>query len=155
MKNAVNRLNTFGNHLFNFTVSLLFVIFAVTRLQKQPKISSDSRIVLFGNTYNNCYIRFIPNIDLSSQFNINTKQIFLYCISKTGRRHEMCWSKIVKRDDPKTYFQPVRNSYPFKIEEGFNKFDTFTFELRGHIYPYVGMMMDVSYGEFTYYKNKK
>ena len=130
----------------------LCVIILLDFLHKQPKIVSESKIIEFEHKTNECYLKFIPNIDLTSIFRYNTKQVFLYCISKNGKRHEMCWSETVKINDTKIFYHAVINNYSFNISEGSNEFTEYKFELRGNIFPWIGRIVDVKLGTFSYKK---
>lgn len=93
---------------------------------------------------------FYPNIDLSSQFNFNTKQIFLYLIARTGEREEMVWSKIVKNGESYKLNDLEKSNYSFSV--GID--GPLLFELRGNVFPFVGQMKDIHYATVDYRRAK-
>lgn len=89
---------------------------------------------------------FEPNIDLTPQFTFNTKQIFLYLTIRAGEKEEMVWSKIVRNGDEYRFFSKQASNYIFSAPE----LRTCELELRGNVFPYVGQILDVSYGAIKY-----
>lgn len=146
MKNTISRISSFSSALFHCTLGLLISITIVSYLIGTPEVSSDIQITRIspGNSYRIC--EFIPNVDLRPQFNFNTKQIFLYLVMKESNRSEMIWHKIVKNGEKYNFIETLR-SIPFSTTKGNNTFD---FELRGSIFPFVGQMKDVKYGMLSY-----
>lgn len=155
MKNFSLRASQFFSYLFQSTTTLCFVIFVFGLCLKRKEIDCHPKVTLFGHKQNNCYLRFNPNTDLTSLFNINTKQVFLYAVCITGRRHEMVWSKIVQKKDVKKFADVVSANYPFRIVEGVEKHPVLKFEMRGSIVPHVGAAEDIKFAEFTYKQKPK
>jgi signal peptidase complex subunit 3 len=149
MKSFYDRTCYFGSVSFNATLALLFTIFAISYLSPSPKLTAGLRIDNYKNNMEYKVLYFYPNIDLSSQFNFNTKQIFLYLTykTKTGNKQEMVWSKIIKNGDKYSLFNKEASNYIFTGDQHIKEC---IFELRGNIYPYVGQLKDISFGEVVY-----
>lgn len=82
---------------------------------------------------------FNPQADLTEYFHLNVKQVFLYLKMHHKRTSEIIWSRIVQRGDEKRFFNHVINNYRFfDIPDG----TVVKFELRGCIFPYVGIVQD-------------
>lgn len=129
--------------VFNFTIVLLAIIFALSYTIKRELPASNLTIThnSFTNRNRN-NIEFLPNIDLSSQFNLNVKQIFLYLkVNYDDQNSDMVWSSIVKRDNKKSFMKKCYRGYelpPITAKK-------VVFELRGCVFPYIGMVNDVLY----------
>lgn len=149
MKNTMERFSTFSTALFSTTLGLFFAIFLYSYLNPRPQIHGDISIPWISDTKASYKaLRFIPNIDLGSQFTLNTKQIFLYLIlkDKISNKEEMVWSKIVQNGDNYKLNDICRSNYIFT---GNNR-NIYEFELRGNIFPFVGQLLDVGYGILKY-----
>lgn len=146
MKNTISRITCFSSILMNCTILLLLSIFLVSYLFPVPSITAELKIewVSPNRSYKAC--RFSPNIDLSSQFNFNTKQIFLYLVAKTPNKQEMVWSKIIKNGEKCKFFEPLQSNSIFSTGEN----GLVEFELRGNMFPFVGQLKDLHYGNFEY-----
>lgn len=151
MKNTANRISAFTSVLMNCTIALLFSIFLVSYLYGSPKISADLQVdwVSPNRSFKMC--RFIPNIDLTPQFYFNTKQVFLYLVTKSSNKQEMVWSKIIKNGENYKLTERLQSNYIFSETENGGKYE---FELRGNIFPFVGQLKDVYYGTFIFDINK-
>ncbi|OQS55555.1 hypothetical protein EHP00_541 [Ecytonucleospora hepatopenaei] len=151
MKRLPNRLLTFLSLTFQACTCLAFVIFLYTEIFIKTNIPKcNPNVNLLGFALNKCYMRFNPNVDLNPLFDVNTKQVFLYATMITGSQHEMCWSKIVQREDPKRFFETVNNNYPFGIVEGKENIAEVFFELRASILPRVGRTKDILLAHFSH-----
>ncbi|KAK6090517.1 hypothetical protein P3W45_000614 [Vairimorpha bombi] len=88
-------------------------------------------------------ISFNPKVDLISQFNFNVKQIFLYArVNYKSGSSEMIWSKIIQRNDKKVLDEVIKSNYEIRGEVGAEV----EIELRGNVFPFVGIIRDFSYG---------
>ncbi|KAM0680533.1 Signal peptidase complex subunit [Glugoides intestinalis] len=147
MKSTYKRLFTFFSIVTNATVFLLFLITVLSYLFPAPPLSADLKVSWVSpNKHTVRVCQFQPSIDLSQQFNFNTKQIFLYLYAKSGDREEMVWSKIIKNGDNYKLFGIEKSTYLFSIAgKNFTEF-----ELRGNIFPFVGLLRDVPYASFKY-----
>lgn len=146
MKNTQKRLFTFFSIVTNATISLLFLITAISYLFPAPLLSADLKVSWASPKSGLRVCQFQPSIDLSQQFKFNTKQIFLYLYAKSGDKEEMVWSKIVKNGDNYKLFGVEKSTYLFSIMgKNFTEF-----ELRGNIFPFVGLLRDVHYASFNY-----
>ncbi|ORD95024.1 hypothetical protein ECANGB1_1713 [Enterospora canceri] len=152
MKNISIRVSTFFSYLFQSTTTMCILLFLATLVLKKDQIKANPTITTFGHKANNCYMRFSPNIDLTKEFNMNTKQVFLYVVCVTGSKHEMVWSKIVEESSRKKLYDLVRNSYRFRIRGDISAYDAIYFELRGSVFPKIGKMEDKLYARFAYKK---
>lgn len=146
MKNTFSRISSFSSVLFNCTIGLLIAMTIISHFIGTPKISSELQVtrISSGNSYRIC--EFIPNIDLKPQFNFNTKQIFLYLVLKENNRSEMIWHTIVKNGGKYNFTEKLRSA-SFSTTKGNDSFD---FELRGSVFPFVGQLKDVSYATISY-----
>lgn len=136
--------------LFNSTLTLLFMIFLYSYLNPRPECTANPTITWISNsTASYKSLKFIPNIDLTNQFTLNTKQIFLYMTVKdliNKGKEEMVWSSIIRNNGEYKLFNPLMSNYIFTG----NFLNKYEFEIRGNIFPYVGQLFDVSYGKFQY-----
>ena len=146
MKNTKSRVYNFFGVTFNMTAVLLFVIFIISYLRPAPGIASKPTIARYESRGEYKFLIFSPNIDLTPQFTFNTKQVFLYLTCKSSNKEEMAWSKIVTAKDNLRLFERVKSNYIFTGSRDRSA----RFELRGNVYPYVGQMVDLYYGEVTF-----
>lgn len=147
MKNTYNRISYFSTILFNSTMVLLFVIFAISFVSKPGLARANIKVLKLEGRGEYKSLKFEPNVDLSSQFTFNTKQIFLYLTCKVGENEQMAWSKIVSNGSNYGLFESQNSNYSFTVQPGA---DSVVFELRGNVFPYVGQMKDVSFGTLVY-----
>lgn len=149
MKNTFSRGITFFGHFLTYSFGLLAVITLVSHLFQEPHITSDLTIswISPGKSYKSC--QFFPNVDLTPQFNMNTKQVFLYLTVKTDNKEQMLWSKIVKNGSDYKFFNPEKSKYMFNIPDG-----NAVFELKGNVFPFVGFMKTVKYAEIKHKEHK-
>ncbi|KAG0442115.1 Signal peptidase complex subunit 3A [Dictyocoela muelleri] len=166
MKTSITRLYAVLTFSFYPTLLLMFSISLLSRFMRNPHPKADLLIhhyqpFSFHETgHQQGSIIFTPNVDLSSEFSLNTKQVFVYLIVRYGNKdqfnndhkdqfnndhkdqfNEMVWWRIVKKNDNKRFFKREVNSFNF-----YSGHDV-KFELRGCIFPYVGMIRDVKYGD--------
>lgn len=137
--------------LFNASTILLFAVSLLSFLyDKDPhhsflKIESLQPVT---TEYRERHIILNPNTNLTDVFHLNVKQVFLYVKMINGDKKEMIWSKIIKKHDKKQILDPVANNYRFfEIEKGTN----LKFELRGCIFPHVGLTKDKIFSEATFH----
>lgn len=137
------RLAALVSHTFSFTTVLLAMIFLLSHFNRQeiPECNIHVRSYALDNSRTR-YIYFSPSIDLSPQFHLNVKQIFVYLkMDYDGTNSDMLWSMIVKRGDSKKLSEYYYNSYTMPIV----KSGKVCLELRGCIFPYIGQTSDVLY----------
>lgn len=130
--------------LFNPTLILLASIFILSLLYDKKELTTDIKVHSVETSGRRRILRFSPNIDLTPQFNFNVKQIFFYLrvVYPTGSS-EILWSEIVKRSDSKVFTKLVHSNYEIRGEVGVNA----VLELRGCVFPFVGMIKDKLYGK--------
>ncbi|ELA41894.1 uncharacterized protein VICG_01078 [Vittaforma corneae ATCC 50505] len=90
MKNAITRASSFCSILMNCTVLLLFAIFITSYFYSTPQVTADLKVEWVSPNRNYKACQFFPNIDLTPQFNFNTKQVFLYLVAKSPENKK--WS---------------------------------------------------------------
>lgn len=151
MKNAVTRATSFCSILMNCTILLLLAIFIASYFYSIPQVTADLRVGWVSPNKNYKVCQFFPNIDLTPQFNFNTKQVFLYLVAKTPEKQEMVWSKIVKNGEKYKFFESEKSNYIFSVGGDGH----ISFELRGNMFPFVGQLKDIHYGSFEYYEKNK
>lgn len=136
--------------IFNLTSLFLFLISLLSIFYRQELPKNNFKITKLEpktTEYFERYINFNPNIDLTKNFHLNVKQIFLYVKMINKNRIEMIWSDIIKKNDNKKIFKNLRNNYRFfEIEKN----DKIVFELRGCVQPYVGLIEDQLFGRIEY-----
>lgn len=137
------RLAALVSHTFSFTTVLLVMIFLLSHFNKREIPECNIRISSYAlDNSRTRYTYFSPNIDLSPQFHLNVKQIFVYLrMDYDDINSDMLWSKIVKRDDSKKLKDYYYNNYTIPIV----KSGKVCLELRGCIFPYIGQTSDVLY----------
>lgn len=149
MHTSIHRFYAVITYSFYPTVFLLFCIGYFSEYIKNPKINVNLKIYNykpFDRTP--AFVTFSPNIDLNSEFSINTRQIFLYLNAKYGDHDEIVWSKIVQKKDEKVFNKKFVNNYDF-----YGGMDV-RFELRGCLFPYVGVVKEVLYDSVELKSNK-
>lgn len=145
MKDVQSRVTNFFGVLFNMTVILLFAIFVVSYITTTPALKANMKLLRYEPKSEYKILFFEPNIDLTPHFTFNTKQIFLYVVLASPDKSEMVWSKTVRNGERYDLFVKERSNYVFT---GSNVKKAL-FELRGNIYPYVGQMKDIHYGNLV------
>lgn len=137
------RLAALVSHTFSFTTVLLVMIFILSHINK--KEIPECNIVIGSHALDSSrtrYIYFSPNIDLSPQFHLNVKQIFVYLkMDYEGTNSDMLWSTIVRRGADKKLHEYYYNNYSIPIV----KPGKMHLELRGCVFPYIGQTSDVLY----------
>lgn len=130
--------------LFNPTLILLSSIFILSLLFDKTNLKTNIKVHSVETSGRRRILTFNPNIDLSPQFNFNVKQVFFYlrAVYPTGSS-EILWSEIVKRSDNKKYIKFVKSNYEIRGQVGVNV----TLELRGCIFPFVGIIKDKMFGK--------
>jgi len=169
MKNTKERFMCLCGKALNLTLVLFLMIFLTSLINKPPKLSVSPKILRVSKTVEWTSVSFVPNVDLSTQFTYNVKQIFLYLICRvdekengmesdsksvsdgssnnSNKKENMVWSRIVRKESVEKVFNKVeKNNYVFSLGKG----KKVTFELRGNVFPVVGQVKDVLYGEATY-----
>ncbi|CAN6614185.1 signal peptidase complex subunit 3 [Trichomonascus vanleenenianus] len=104
-----------------------------------------------GKAKDNCRVNFDLTTDLTSLFNWNTKQIFIYLTAEyPGKREDInnrvtFWDKIITmKEDAVLDLKKVRGAYSvYDIDRHFNHQNA-TIRLEWNVQPYVGLL---SYGE--------
>lgn len=144
MKDTKSRISGFLGLAFNMTVLLLLVMFLDSFLRKLPPVRADLRLSHYSNRSTHKALRFIPNVDLTPHFTRHTKMVFLYLVCTSGSKQEIVWSRIVRRGD----------GCLLKAEESSALFvpapnQPITIELRGNIFPFVGIMTTRDYGRLA------
>lgn len=151
MHTCAQRLFSISSVLFNATTALLLVISILTFVydKKLPHVDLKINSLQPVTTeYRGRHIVFNPNIDLTDVFHMNVKQVFLYVRIDRGTHQEMIWSKIVEKNDKKQFFTSILNNYRFfEIDKG----SSVTFELRGCIFPFVGLTRDKLFGKTVFH----
>lgn len=136
---------------FNAVTILLFAISLLSFVyEKNPKSSSlkIESLQPLTSKYRERHIVLNPETDLTDVFNLNVKQVFLYVKMINGDKKEMIWSKIIQKDDKKQISKSFINNYRFfDIEKG----TKLKFELRGCIFPHVGLIKDKIFSETDFY----
>ncbi|RVD93069.1 Signal peptidase complex subunit [Tubulinosema ratisbonensis] len=133
IRKRVSKLMTFT---FNFTTGLLVLIFLLTSFYNPelPKVK-----VQLNNVRGPPFI-FDLDINLTNQFHLNVKQIFLYMkINYDKENNDIIWSEIIKRSSKKVISKRVANNYVVAAPRS----QKILFELRGCIFPFVGKIKDV------------
>lgn len=137
------RLAALASHTLSFTTTLLAMIFILSHINKKEIPECDIRIssCVLDNSRTR-YIYFSPNIDLSPQFHLNVKQIFVYLkMNYEASNSDMLWSTIVKRGENNKLHEYYYNNYAIPIVKPGKVY----LELRGCIFPYIGQTSDVLY----------
>jgi signal peptidase complex subunit 3 len=146
MKTILSRISAIMSCTFNCTSVLLLSIALTTRFYEQDTPKARLNILGYGQTNGLSHVRFNPGVDLSGEFHPNLKQIFFYLRVVYGKElenSEICWSKIVRRNEPASFSDVLTNNYNFsRALVG----DKVIFELRGCYFPYVGTIKDKAYG---------
>ncbi|EPR78783.1 Signal peptidase protein [Spraguea lophii 42_110] len=150
MNTFSKRISHILNYTFYATIVLLILIYMSSLWYKRSTPTSNLTIKeLSALTFPK--LVFNPDIDLSNQFNFNTKQIFVYLkmiYGPSNKYSEMVWSKIIKADDNKLLKNDIYNNYKFSKEVRY--FQNVTFELRGSILEYVGRNYDMLIKRIVY-----
>ncbi|KRH94464.1 Signal peptidase complex subunit [Pseudoloma neurophilia] len=150
MHTNTQRLFTISSILFNAVTILLFVTSLLSYVyEKQPSVSNLKIVSLqpFSSEFKGRNIILNPQTDLTDVFHLNVKQIFLYVKMIAGDKKEMIWSQIVQKNDIKNIDKSFVNNYRFfEIPKGTNV----SFELRGCIFPFVGLTKDKLFSKTTY-----
>lgn len=142
MKNTQARTLYYSSVLFNATVVLLAIIFAISYSTTLHPLKASMELIKYNPASEFKVLVFKPNVDLTPHFTFNTKQVFLYLTLDVGERSELVWSKIVRRNCSYRVFEKQFSNYTFTASNS----SEVTFVLRGNIFPYVGPMMKVNYG---------
>lgn len=145
MKDTCSRAYAYTSVLMYCTIGLLISIFVSSYLTQNNNVKSS--IAIDWVTPNGSFkmARFYPNLDLTKQFDFNTKQVFLFVVAKTKASDRMIWSKIVKNGDNYKFFDIVHSS-GFEAQPG----EKVKFLIGGNVFPYVGQLRIVHYGETEY-----
>lgn len=157
MHTAYNRIIALSSVLFNATTILLFSICIFTYIAEKRTMPCNLRVVSIQpvtTEYVGRNIVFNPQIDLNDCFHLNVKQVFLYLRMHNKKTSEMIWSRIVKKNDSRRFFENIVNSYRFfDISDN----SRVRFELHSCIFPYVGFIQDKVLGTavvFVQHKRK-
>ncbi len=146
MKNIKERICAFSTVAFNMTLGLLLAIFLSSEMRKNTPLHANLRVLSFNRSLYYKKMMFYPGLDLTPQFNCHVRMIFVYLTCKSGNNcEETIWSKIVKNGDYYNLVSLEHSNYPFTADGG----RPIILELRGNIFPYVGRIRDVSYGEIV------
>jgi signal peptidase complex subunit 3 len=144
MYSISKRVSTLLSYTFTFTVTLLVSIFIMSYTSSQETPECHLAVSSYSLTGDHSrYISFSPSIDLTSQFHLNVKQIFLYLRITYGENSDMAWSTIVKRHGNKVLSGNYFNNYripPLNAKRAL-------LELRGCIFPYIGQTRDILYAK--------
>ncbi|ELQ75389.1 Signal peptidase complex subunit [Trachipleistophora hominis] len=142
MHSVSSRIVALSSILFNATTILLFCICIFTYIADKRRAPCNLQIVSIQpvTTHNvGKNVVFNPQIDLREYFHLNVKQIFVYLRMHNKNNSEMVWSEIVKKNDSKRFYERLVNTYRFfDIADGAK----IRFELRGCVFPYVGIVQD-------------
>ncbi|ELA46052.1 hypothetical protein VCUG_02470 [Vavraia culicis subsp. floridensis] len=142
MHSVSSRIITLSSILFNATTILLFSICIFTYIADKRRAPCNLRIVSVQPVTTHSMgknVVFSPQVDLKDHFHLNVKQVFLYLRMHNKTTSEMVWSEIVGRSSSKRFYENLVNTYRFfDITDG----SKVRFELRGCVFPYVGMVQD-------------
>lgn len=142
MKTARKRLSSLVSFIFNPTLVLLLAIFLSSFLVVKKPPAADLRVLEYKSYGRNMVVSFEPNVDLSTQFNFNLKQVFVYLRATypdMENGSEIVWSRIVRRGDEKRLSGVFRSNYDIAGDLSRRA----VFELRGNYFPFVGIVRDV------------
>lgn len=142
MKNTQARAIYYSSVLFNATLVLLAIIFAISYSRPLHPLEASMELIKYDPASEFKVLVFRPNIHLTPHFTFNTKQIFLYLTLNVGERSELVWSKIVERNGPHRLVDKQFSNYTFTG----SKSKDVAFVLHGNVFPYVGPMMKTQYG---------
>ncbi|KCZ82493.1 hypothetical protein H312_00151 [Anncaliia algerae PRA339] len=136
MHSIRKRFSKLTTYNFNFTTMLLVLIFLLTHFYDPalPKAELSLNNVM-GPPFT-----FDLKVDLTNQFHLNVKQIFLYLrINYNDVNNDVIWSEIIKKNDDKLVVRKAWNNYIVAKPNSAQ----LTYELRGCVFPYVGKIKDI------------